>query len=432
MSLKICVIGAGSSYTPELIANLVEPTGALDVGQVDLMDPNREKVEGIARVSARLAQEAGVPIRVRPVTNREEAITGADFIILQIRVGGLAARVRDEKIPMGLGMIGNETTGAGGFACALRTVTAALEIARDIERLAPEAVLLNLANPAGIVTEALLNHTRVRTLGFCNIPTNTAYALARFFGAAPETVQLDYIGLNHLGWTRRVFIDGQERLQAAILGTHTREEPLYKSGLVDPLMDPAWLRELGMLPAWYVRYFYFPDLVLAEDQREQRTKGEDDMSAERKLAEIYARDGYNPEAQKILNGKGGAQYYVPVLQAVDSIVHDRGDVIVADVTNGRALPDLPAESCVELPARLWKDRFEPVDAGPLPLKIRGLVQAVKAYEQLTIQAALTGDHGTAIAALMANPLVGSYTKARDFFDCILKNEQDYLPQFYQA
>ena len=331
---------------------------------------------------------------------------------------------------MGLGLIGNETTGAGGFACALRTVTAALELASDIERLAPGAILLNLANPAGIVTEALLNHTRVRTLGFCNIPTNTTHALARFFGAPPEFVRLDYIGLNHLAWIRRAFVDGQERLQAAIASTHTREGPLYKSGLVDPLMDPVWLRDLGMLPTWYVRYFYFPELVLAEDRKEQHTKGEADMAAERRLAEIYATQGYNTEAQNILNGKGGAQYYVPVLQAVDFIVHDRGDLVVADVTNGRALPDLPSDSCVELPTRLWKDRFEPVDAGPLPLKVRGLVQAVKTYEQLTIRAALSGDHGTAIAALMANPLVRSYTKARAFFDCILQNEKDYLPQFY--
>ena len=185
-------------------------------------------------------------------------------------------------------------------------------------------------------------------------------------GLHPRSVQLDYIGLNHLAWIRRAFVDGQERLQSAIASTRTRESPLYKSGLVDPLMDPDWLRDLGMLPTWYVRYFYFPELVLAEDRKEQHTKGEADMAAERRLAEIYAAEGYNGEAQKILNGKGGAQYYVPVLQAIESIVHDRGDLVVADVTNGHALPDLPSNSCVELPARLWKDRFDPSTRVPFP------------------------------------------------------------------
>lgn len=428
MGIKITVIGAGSSYTPELFADILELPYRMDVEEVALLDINQAKVESIARVSEQLLESAGRKIRVRSTTRREEALRGADFILLQIRVGGLAARVRDETLPLEFDRVGNETTGPGGFVCALRTVTAAMDLAPDIEKYAPKAVLLNLANPAGIVTEAILNHTRVRTLGFCNIPTNVTYRMAELFKAGPAQIRLDYLGLNHLGWIRGVYVDGKERLQDLIEQTYQREDPLYAEA--DELMDPDWLRGLGMVPTWYVRFFYFPEKTLEEDRR-SGPKGEQDRIAEKRLAELYASEGYGDEARHILSSKGGAQYYIPVLQAIDSMVHDRGDIIVADVRNGRATPDLPENACVELPARICATSMEPLPVGPLPLKVRGLVQAVKAYEQLTIEAALTGNYSTAIAALMANPLVSSYTTAKAFFDRALENERDFLPQFYK-
>ena len=431
MGLKITVIGAGSSYTPELFADLAAETEPLDVEQVVLMDANAERAAFIAGVSEKLIKDSGQNIRVTGTADLAEAIRGADFVMLQIRVGGLAARVRDEKIPMEWGMVGNETTGAGGFVCALRTITATLDIARAIEHLAPDAWVFNLSNPAGIVTETLLKHTSLKAMGFCNIPINTTYALAEVLNVAPDKVQLDSFGLNHLSWVRRVFVDGKERLQPLISQTCDADSILYQRGLVDDFMEPEFFRTLAMIPSWYVRYFYFPEQILEEDRREGQSKGELDMQCEARLHAIYSTTGYDDEARRILSSKGGAQYYLPVLETIHAIVNDSGDVVVADVRNGSALPDLPENVCVEVPARIYRDRTEPLPVGEMPLSARGLVQTVKAYEELTIQAAMNGSRGIAIEALMANPLVGSFSKADRFFSQVLENERQYIPQFYK-
>jgi 6-phospho-beta-glucosidase len=430
MGIKITVIGGASSYTPELFANLIEFRERLDVDQVTLMDLNSEKLAFIADVCERVLGGADTGIKLVTTQHHEEAIAGADFIMLQIRVGGLAARVRDEQLPMEFDMVGNETTGAGGFVCGLRTVPVAMEIAHHIERLAPEAWLLNLSNPAGIVTEALLKHSQVRVVGFCNIPINTTYGLAEVLSVEPSQIRLDSFGLNHLSWSRGAYIDDEEVLQPLIAATHSRNSSLYQHGLVDSLIDPEWLRTLGMIPGWYLRYFYHPEQILDKDRQGLRCRGEEDMLAEERIRKIYSTAGYDREARRVLEAKGGARYYLSVLHVVDSIVHDSGKVVVVDVRNGNALPDLLPEVCVEVPARIGRDHVDPLPMGRMPLSVRGLVQAVKTYEELTVEAALTGDQGTAIAALMVNPLVGSYPKARAFLDRVLENERPYLPRFF--
>jgi 6-phospho-beta-glucosidase len=431
MGIKLVVIGAASSYTPELFNNLAEDRNRLGVEQVTLVDLNAAKLNLIASVCERLVRENRLDIQLKSVTNVEEGVSGADFILAQIRVGGLEARVRDETLPMELGMVGNETTGAGGFVCAMRTVPAMLEIARTVERVSPHAWILNLSNPAGIVTEAILKHTKIRSLGFCNIPINTTYALARLLEVDPATVQLDSFGLNHLSWTRRALVNGEDRLGSLLDEAHDHNSALYQHGLVEKYLPPDMLQRIRMIPSWYVRYFYYPEIILEEDRQEQQTKGMLDMQAEEELHKIYQTDGYTRRAQDILSGKGGSQYYLPVLQAIDSIVNDRGDVIIVDTENQDALPDLPAKACVEVPARIFRLGAQPLQAGVMPLPVRGLVQTVKAYEELTIEAALTGNHQTAIAALMANPLVGTYPKARAFLDRVLANERNFLQPFFR-
>jgi len=430
MGIKIAVVGGASSYTPELFDNLVDFQEELEVDQVVLTDLNVEKLNFIAGVCERLLANSGLRVRLSQTGQLEQAIAGADFVILQIRIGGLDARVRDERVPMELGLIGNETTGAGGFACALRTVPVALDIARKIEQLAPEAWLLNLSNPAGIVTEALIKHSQVRTLGFCNIPINTTYALAEVLGADPKRLWLDSFGLNHLSWSRGAYVEGEDLLQPLTASTHDRDSLLYSRGLVESLIDPEWLQTLGMIPSWYLRYFYYPEQILELDHKKSQSRGQEDMVSEARLFEIYTTTGFGKEAREILKAKGGAQYYLPVLQVIQSMVKDRGDVITVDTLNGKALPDLAPDVCVEVPAHIYRNRVEPLPVGPMPSSVRGLVQAVKNYEELTVEAALSGDQGKAIAALMINPLVGSYPKAREFLDRVLENEQDYLPRFY--
>jgi 6-phospho-beta-glucosidase len=334
---------------------------------------------------------------------------------------------------MEFGLVGNETTGAGGFVCALRTVPAMLEIARALERVAPQAWLLNMSNPAGIVTEALHKHTRLRAVGFCNIPINTTYALAEVLNVPPEELRLESFGLNHLSWARGAYVDDQELLQPLIRHTLSQADAVYRRGIADWLMDVEFLHDLAMIPGWYLRYFYYPDRVLEEERHSAQTKGQRDMEAEADLRQIYTETGYDQRAQAILKGKGGAQYYLPVLDVIRAVVEDSGATVIADVRNGHCLPDLPAEVCVEVPARFSRDGAEPLPIGPMPLSVRGLVQTVKAYEELTIEAALTGDRGLALAALRANPLVGANTTAQAFFRRVLENERDFLhPAFYQT
>lgn len=426
MGIKLVVIGAASSYTPELFYNLAENRSQLDVEQVTLVDLNSEKLNFIADVCMRLIHNNQLDLKLVTTTKLEGGLEGVDFVLSQIRVGGLDARVRDETLPMELGMVGNETTGAGGFVCAMRTVPVMLDIARRVERIAPDAWILNMSNPAGIVTEAISKHTKVRTLGFCNIPINTTYEFAHLLNVDPTIVQLDSFGLNHLSWTRGVLVNGEDMLQPLLDEADNQAAILYQRGLVEHYLTPENLQAIRMIPSWYVRYFYYPEIVLDEDRKDVHTKGVSDMQAEEELRAIYLAEGYGERAQKILAGKGGAQYYLPVLQAVASIVHNRGDVITVDTLNGRTIPDLPAHVFVEVPARIFKDRVEPFEVGPMPLAVRGLVQTVKAYEELTIEAAVTGNQKTAIAALMANPLVGTYPKARAFLDRALKNEHTYL------
>lgn len=427
--MKIVVVGAGSSYTPELFASLTSGVRSLTVDEVALVDLNPDRLEFIADVARRTLQAAASSIRLTTSTDLDRAVGGADFVIPQIRVGGLAARKRDEALPMAFGMVGNETTGAGGFVCALRTVPAVIEIARTVERRAPEAWILNLSNPAGIVTEALLRHSPLRTIGFCNIPTNTARQLGGIVGVDHARIRLESFGLNHLSWLRRAFVDGKDVLEP--LFDQLREgDPLIS--MADPLMAIEDLRALRLIPSWYTRFFYFTEQVLSEDQSSTTTKADRDVAAEERLGEIYRTVGFDDESREILAGKGGANYYENVLAAIHAIADDTGQVIVADVRNDGAIAGLPRDACVEVPARIDRQAASALPVTDLPVPVRGLIQAVKAYEELTIEAAVTGDHAIAIQALVANPLVRSYSKARPFFERVLDGERAYLPAFADA
>jgi 6-phospho-beta-glucosidase len=428
--LKIVVVGAGSSYTPELFANLTSDVSDLAVDEVALVDLNPDRLEFIADVGRRILRTAGSPINLTTTTELDRAVDGADFVVPQIRVGGLAARKRDEALPMAFGMVGNETTGAGGFVCALRTVPAVLEIARTVERRAPDAWILNLSNPAGIVTEALLRHTSLRTMGFCNIPTNTARQLGAIVGVPHTQVRLESFGLNHLSWLRRAFVEDEDVLQPMFDGLRDGGHPLV--AMADPLMTVDDLRALRLIPSWYTRFFYFTEQVLAEDEAAGTTKADRDVAAEEQLGTKYRTVGFDDECREILAGKGGANYYENVLAAIAAIAGDSGDVIVADVRNDGAIPELPRDACVEVPARVNRQAATALPVQDLPVQVRGLLQAVKAYEQLTIEAAISGDRERAVQALVANPLVRSYSTARPYFDKVLANERAYLPAFADA
>jgi 6-phospho-beta-glucosidase len=292
--------------------------------------------------------------------------------------------------------------------------------------------LMNLANPGGILTEAVLKKSKVKALGFCNIPINTQYAFATMFGVPADRVAIDSFGLNHLSWVREVYLDGQPKLAGLLSATHSRRSKIYgHQNPLDDLVEPEFMRLLGMVPGWYLRYFYRPEKILRLERRAQHLGGERDIIADRKILEIFASQGYTDEAKEILNSKGGARYYLPVLQVIESQLGDRGDMIIADVRNGSTLTDLSPNVAVEVPVRFFKERTEPIPIGPMPLSVRGLVQTVKAYEELTIEAAVTGSHPLAIQAMMANPLIASYPKAKAFLDSALEEDRVFLTNFFQ-
>ncbi|MGH2411368.1 MAG: 6-phospho-beta-glucosidase [Chloroflexota bacterium] len=418
MSLKIGVIGAGSTYTPELIEGILTRLDQIPVSELVLMDIDEEKLAIVGGLAQRMVARAGSPLAVRLTTDRLEAIRGAAYVLTQIRVGRLAARRLDELIPRGLGYVGQETTGAGGFFKALRTIPVILDIAREMREYAPGAVLVNFTNPAGIITEAVLTHGKVPVVGLCNGPIGTIKAIARTLDSQGQDVAMRYFGLNHLSFAADISRRGRD-VSAEVVEALAAEAG---DG------DGPILRGLSMVPSSYLQYFYRrPDLV-AQQQAESKSRAERVMEIEEELLRLYQDPNLN-EKPKILEQRGGAWYSTVATMVIAAMVGNTGEVHIVNTRNNGAIPDLPPDCAVEVQAMIDARGATAVTQGPLPLRVRGLVQQVKAYEQLTVEAAVTGDRETAIWALINNPLVGSYAAAAELFDRLHEAHREYLPAF---
>lgn len=416
--LHIAVIGGGSTYTPELIEGFVRYYEELPVEQITLMDLSEERLKIVGDLAERML--AGRPCKLARTTQRAEALDGVDFVLTQMRIGGLAARALDEEIPLKHGVLGQETTGPGGFAKALRTVPVMLEIARDIARYSPDAWLINFTNPAGLVTEAVLRHTSVKALGLCNVPINLQIGVAKALQVPLEQVQLEYVGLNHLSWAR-VWVDGRDVTREVL-------EAQWGSSSGSSHVSREYLDALGLMPNYYLRYFVHPDKVLEEQLRAEEVRGAYLQTIEAELLRLYA-DPNLKEKPALLEQRGGAHYSTAAVNLIRAIAQDRREVQIVNVQNGTALPDLPPESVVEVPAVIGKTGAYPLVGGRLPASIRGLTAAVKAYEELTIEAAITGDEGLAKMALFNHPLVPSWDIAVAIWNDIKAAHKTYLPQF---
>jgi 6-phospho-beta-glucosidase len=414
--LKIAVIGGGSTYTPELIDGFARYNAELPVDCIVLHDIDARRLEIVGGLARRMLQKSGIAVHLTTVL--AEALDGADFVITQLRVGGMAARALDERIPLEYGVIGQETTGPGGFAKALRTVPVMLDIAREIARLAPQAWLINFTNPSGLITEALLRHTDARVIGLCNVPINMQRHVAEALGVDPQRVELDYVGLNHLSWARRVLLDGQD-VTASLLGESVWDDENFSRDYV---------QQLGMIPNYYLRYYAHPDRVLEEERSNSQTRAEYLQQVETDLFKLYS-DPALCEKPSLLNERGGAFYSTAAVELIRAIAQDRREVHIVNIRNGDALPDLPPECAVEIPAVIGKSGAHPLGMGRLPASIRGLTAAVKAYEELTIEAAVTGDDGAAQMALLAHPLVPSWDVAVALWKALKTAHRAYLPQF---
>jgi len=424
--LKICVIGGGSTYTPELIEGLIERQAELGLATVTLMDIDEDRLRVVGGFAKRMIRAAGSPIELVLSTERKEALEGADYVISQIRVGGNAQRIVDEKIPLRFGIVGQETTGPGGFAKALRTIPVMLGIAADMERLSPQAWLINFTDPSGLITEALSKHSKAQVIGLCNLPINMIYAVAGYLGVSPQRVRLDYVGLNHLSWAKGVYLDGRQVTREVLTKAITEARQAAKG---HSPFSPELLEALGMLPCYYLRYYYHHDEVLEEQEEAGKTRGEEVREIEERLLAIYA-DPHLVSKPKELEKRGGALYSTAALSLIAAIVGNKNEVHIVNCRNRGAIADLPEDSVVEVPCLVGAAGATPLTVGYLPVAIRGLIQAVKAYEELTIEAAVTGDQKTALKALLNHPLVPSFGVAKALLNAILEANSDYLPQFF--
>jgi len=418
--MRVAVIGAGSTYTPELVSGLARERKRLGVTELALHDVDAERLEVVGGLAGRMLERDGFEGRLIETGDLDRALDGASFVLIQIRVGGQAARLLDETVPLACGCIGQETTGAGGLAKALRTVPVVLEIAeRARERAASDAWIVDFTNPVGIVTRALLDAGH-RAVGLCNVSIGFQRGFARRLGVEPDQVLVDNVGLNHLTWVRSVRVDGEDVLPD-LLAEHG-DELAAEARLPRRLLD-----ELGVIPSYYLHYFYAHDEVLAE-QRDGVPRARRVMEIERELLEMY-RDPALAEKPALLEQRGGAFYSEAAIGLAASLAGGTGEVHVVDTRNDGTLAGLADDDVVEVPARVGRDGPEPLPQRPLAPELLGLVQHVAAYERLAAEAAVTGDVVTVRKALLAHPLIGQHKYASELAERLLSVGAEHLPQF---
>ncbi len=403
--MKIAVVGAGSTYTPELVSGLQR----LDVGELALHDIDAERLEVVGGLARRMLDRQGYVGALTLTEDLDRSLDGAEFVLVQIRVGGQQARLRDETVPLACGCIGQETTGAGGFAKAMRTVPVVLEIAERVrERSAPDAWIVDFTNPVGIVTRALLDAGH-RAIGLCNVAIGFQRLLGRMLGVEPERVLVDQVGLNHLTWVRSVRLDGRDVLPALLAerGDELADEVELPRALLD---------DLGALPSYYLHYFYAHDRVL-EEQRTGLPRAAVVAEIEQELLRMY-RDPGLAEKPALLERRGGAYYSEAAVGLLGSLTSGDG-VHVVDMRNGSTLAGLADDDVVEVPARVGRDGATPLPQPRLAPELLGLVQHVAAYERLTAEAAVSRDPVVARKALLAHPLIGQVEPVEQLLESLL-------------
>ena len=404
--MKLAVIGAGSTYTPELVSGL----SALAVDEVALQDIDGERLDVVSGLARRMLARQEYAGGLTVTGELAEAVEGADFVLVQIRVGGQAARLQDETLPLACGCVGQETTGAGGLAKALRTVPVMLDIAAEAAaRARPGAWIVDFTNPVGIVTRALLDHGH-RAVGLCNVAIGFQRHFAAKLGVEPERLVVDQVGLNHLTWVRAVRLDGRDVL-AELLDAHG-DEIAGGLGFQRRLLD-----ELGAVPSYYLRYFYLHDRVL-EEQRDGVPRAAEVAEIERELLEMY-RDPALDTKPALLERRGGAFYSEAATALVRSLTTGDHAVHVVDVRNHGTLTGLAADDVVEVPARVSRDGLAPLPQAPLAPELLGLVQHTAAYERLAARAAVSRDRVHIRKALLAHPLIGQDEIAGELLDGML-------------
>ncbi len=432
--LKIVTIGGGSSYTPEIIEGFIRRYEELPVRELWLVDieTGREKLEIIGNLAKRMIKKAGVPIAVYTTLNRREALPNADFITTQFRVGSLDARIKDERIPLRHGYIGQETNGAGGMFKALRTIPVMLEIDQDIAELCPNAWLINFTNPSGIVTEAVFRYGKTKKMiGLCNVPIGMEMGVAKLFDVDSSRIRIDFAGLNHMVFGLSAYLDGRDITKSVIDEIADKKMESTVKNIMNVDWVPEFLTGLSIIPCPYYRY-YLKRQEMLQKELEEFSKGETRAEIVKKLENELFHLYSNPELDfkpSQLEQRGGAYYSDAACRLISSIYNNKADIQPVDTLNNGALAGISPDSVVEVSCVITKNGPRPLSVGELPIEINGMVQQIKSFERVVIDAAVTGDYNKALLAMTINPLISSDTMAKVLLDEMLEAHQKDLPQF---
>ena len=432
--LKIVTIGGGSSYTPELVEGFIKRYNELPVRELWLVDieEGREKLEIVGNLAKRMVKKAGIPMEIHLTLDRREALKDADFVTTQIRVGQLDARMKDERIPLSHGVIGQETNGAGGMFKALRTIPVILDIDKDMAELCPNAWLINFANPAGMVTEAVYRYgINKKVIGLCNVPINMEIAVANVLGVSHDRIRIDFAGLNHMVYGLNIYLDGENVTKKVVDDIADGKMGSVVKNISDFDWGPEFLRGLGLMACPYHKYYYQYEEMLNDELKEfekGETRAEVVKRLEKDLFELYKDEKLDVKPPQ-LEKRGGAYYSDAACRLIYSIYNDKKDIQPVDTINHGAITDIDYDSVVEVSCVITKDGPRPLAMGKLPVAVNGTVQQIKSFERLVIDAAVNGDYDKALVALTINPLIPSEKIAKVILDELLEAHKDYLPQF---
>lgn len=436
--IKIVTIGGGSSYTPELVEGFIKRYDKLPVRELWLVDieEGRHKLEIVGALAQRMVEKAGLPMKVILSYDRREALKDADYVTTQMRVGLLDARIKDERIPLSHGMIGQETNGAAGMFKAFRTIPVILDIVKDMEELCPNAWMINFTNPAGIITEAVIRYTNFKkVIGLCNVPVNMVNGFGRLLHVDPDRVTMEISGLNHHIFATDIFVDGKSVLDQVLeIYQHIdAEDAISMKNFATLPFSEGFIRGLNCIPCPYHNYYYFTKEQLEEELeefKEGRVRGEVVKKVEDELFELY-KDQNLDVKPKQLEQRGGAKYSDAACNLICSLYNDTGDIQYVDVRNNGAVSNLPADSAVEIACVITGGGPKPIAVGELKPQINGTIQTIKTFERLVCEAAVTGNRDLAVTALNMNPLCPSDNLANVVVDELMEAHKKYLPQFFK-
>ncbi|AOP51008.1 6-phospho-beta-glucosidase [Streptomyces lydicus] len=414
--VKLAVVGGGSTYTPELIDGFARLRDVLPLEELVLIDPALDRLELVGGLARRIFARQGHPGRISWTDDLDAGVDGADAVLLQLRIGGQAARNQDETWPLECGCVGQETTGAGGLAKALRTVPVVLDIAERVRRRNPDAWIVDFTNPVGIVTRALLTQGH-RAVGLCNVAIGFQRTFAGLLGVAPDRVELEHIGLNHLTWERSVRVAGEDVLPK-LLAEHG------ETIAADLRLPRTLLDHLGTVPSYYLRYYYRHDAVV-EESRSKPSRAAEVAAIERQLLNLYG-DPALDEKPELLSRRGGAFYSEAAVALTSSLLGDTGDVQIVNTLNNGTLPFLPDDAVIEVPATVDAAGPAPLPVRPLEPLYAGLIANVTAYEHLALEAALRGGRERVFSALLSHPLIGQIDYADRLTDELIAHNREHL------